>query len=229
MNASAAGRARLDAYLAELAGRLPGPRRRRARIMAELRDGLDHAMTDNTAAGLGEAQAVDAAIAGFGPPRDVAAAFTDELAIAHARQVLAWYLATGPLIGILWLLLRQPHPRWAPPVALLAALPVLPLVALAVAVAVGALATTGRLTRWLPDAGPSRALAVTLAVAGLALAVDTVLIALQLRSDRPVGSLAALAIAASLARAAGSVGVLRRTLRLRRLVTGRAGEGRDDG
>ena len=42
----------LAAYLDRLAARLRGPRRRRDAILAELRDGLDHATDDHIAAGL---------------------------------------------------------------------------------------------------------------------------------------------------------------------------------
>jgi hypothetical protein len=60
--------ARIDAYLDEIAARLPGPRRRRARIQAELRDGLDQTVTDQMAAGLAVDDAVTVAIARFGAP-----------------------------------------------------------------------------------------------------------------------------------------------------------------
>jgi hypothetical protein len=215
MNPPVAGQARLDAYLADLAGRLPGPRRRRERILVELSDGLHHAVADHAAAGLGDQPAVDAAIAGFGSPQAVAEAFTDELITAYARRVLVWYLVTGPLVGLCWLLALRPDR--VDPAVLLAAVPVLPAVALAVVTAVSALATTGRLTRWLPEAGPARVLAVTIALAGVVLLMDTTLIALHARL--PLQPWVALAVVASLARAGASVVVLRRALVVRRIVT----------
>jgi hypothetical protein len=217
-----ADRAQLDAYLRDLGRRLPGPRRRRQRILAELRHGLDQAVADRTAAGVGERTAVSAAIAEFGPPQAVADAFTDELATAHARRVLAWFLATGPLVGVSWLLLLQPHPWRSGLVALLAAIPVLPMVALAVAAATSTLATTGRLMRWLPEVDPRRALVATIAVTGLVLAVDVMLIAIYARSDLPREPLAAVAVVGSLVRAGCSIVALRRAVAMRRIVLRRA-------
>ena len=146
--------AQLAAYLADLAARLRGPRRRRDAILAELRDGLHHATEAHIAAGLTPAQAAAAAITQFGDPQAVADAFAGELATAYARRTIAWYIVTGPLVGIWWLLLLQPHPWRTGLIALLAAIPVLPLIALAIATAAGTFATTGRLMRWLPETGP---------------------------------------------------------------------------
>ena len=58
----------LAAYLSDVAAQLCGPRRRRATILAELRDGLDQATEDNIAAGLTPDQAAAAAITQFGTP-----------------------------------------------------------------------------------------------------------------------------------------------------------------
>jgi hypothetical protein len=189
----------LRAYLDQVAGGLHGPRRRRARILAELRDGLGEAVTDRLAEGLPPHRAVTAAIAAFGTPGKVAAAFAGETATAYARRTLAGYLATGPLVGIWWLLLL--HPDWAAgPAALVTAIPVLPLVAAGLATAAGTLATTGRLMRWLPETGPRRALAATAGVASLAAAGDLLVIAIYLLSGLPAGTIAAVATTASLLR-----------------------------
>src|SRR6266508_2213970 len=139
--------ARVDAYLGELAHLLRGPRRRRARILAELRDGLDQAIADQTTDGRTEDQAVESAIDQFGTPRAVADAFAGELATAYARHTIAWYIATGPLVGVWWLLLLQPHPWRVGLLAVLAAIPVIPLIPVAIATAAGTFATTGRLMR----------------------------------------------------------------------------------
>jgi hypothetical protein len=202
---------RVDAYLGELAGLLRGPHRRRARILAELRDGLDEAITDQTIAGRTEEQAVSSAIHQFGTPRSVADAFAGELATAYARHTIAWYIATGPLVGIWWLLLLQPHPWRTGLLGLLAAIPVIPLITIAIATAAGTFAATGRLIRWLPEARPSRALTATAAIAVLALAGDLTVITLYLGSAAPVRPLAILAIGASLIRVAASVVTLRHT------------------
>ena len=197
---SEAGEALLDAYLSDLAARLRGPHRRREQILAELRDGLDDAITDQITAGLPEGEAVTAAIAQFGTPQAVAEAFAGELATGYARRTIAWYIATGPLVGIWWLLLLQPHPWRTGLITLLAAIPVIPLIITAIATAAGTFATTGRFMRWLPEASPQHALAATIAIAALALVGDVTVIAVYVRSDVPASTLAAFAIAASLTR-----------------------------
>jgi hypothetical protein len=206
---------RLDAYLAEVAARLHGPRRRRGVVLAELRDGLEQAVADHLARGRTSEQAAAAAIGEFGEPRRVAGAFAGELATAWARRAIALYLLTGPLVGIWWLLLRA-EPWRTGLVALIAALPVLPLIALAVVTGAGALATTGRLMRWLPEASPRRALTATAAVASLALAGDIALIAMVALTDARVRPLMLLAVGASLSRAAASGVTLAHAARIAR-------------
>jgi hypothetical protein len=216
--------ARVDAYLGELAHLLRGPRRRRAQILAELRDGLHQAIADHTTDGRTEDQAVESAIDHFGTPQAVADAFAGELVTAYARHTIAWYIATGPLVGIWWLLLLQPHPWRAGLVALLAAIPVIPLIAIAIATAAGTFATTGRLIRWLPEASPHRALTATIAVAALALVGDLTVITLYVRSAALVRPLAILAIGASLIRITCSLVTLRHATLMRRSSTPRAPE-----
>ncbi len=208
--------ARVDAYVGELARLLRGPRRRRARILAELRDGLDEAIADQKTDGRTEDQAVESAIDHFGTPQAVADAFAGELVTAYGRHTIAWYIATGPLVGIWWLLLLQPHPWRAGLVALLTAIPVLPLIAVAIATAAGTFATTGRLIRWLPEASPYRALTATTAIAAIALAGDLTVIMLYVRSGAPMRALAIPAIGASLIRIACSVVILRHATLMRR-------------
>lgn len=224
--------ARVDAYLGELARLLRGPRRRRAQILAELRDGLDQAIADRTTDGRTEDQVVESGIDRFGTPQAVADAFAGELVTAYGRHTIAWYIATGPLVGIWWLLLLQPHPWRAGLVALLTAIPVLPLIAAAIATAAGTFATTGRLIRWLPEASPDRALTATIAIAALAVAGDLTVITLYLRSGVPLRPLAIPAIGASLIRIACSVVILRRATLMRRDKTrpdpGPGGAGRHD-
>jgi hypothetical protein len=163
-------------YLSNLAAQLCGPRRRREAILAELRDGLDQASEDCIAAGLPPDQAAAAAITQFGTPEAVADAFGGELATAYARRTIALFVATGPLVGIWWLLLLHPSPWRTGLIALLAAIPVIPLIVIAIATAGGTLATTGRLMRWLPETGPRRALAATTAIAVLCMIGDLTMI-----------------------------------------------------
>jgi hypothetical protein len=210
----------VDHYLAELAARLQGARRTRAAILAEIRDGLGEATAANITSGMMPTQAAAAAIQRFGTPQAVADAFAGELTIAYARRSIAAFIGTGPLVGIWWLLLLHPRPWQPSPLALIAAIPVLPLIAFAIATAVGTFATTGRLIRWLPEASPARALAATTAVASLCLAGDlTIVTVFAIRAgttDLMLNVLAAAAITASVLRLPCSIGTIRRCVRLRR-------------
>lgn len=199
----------LAAYLCDLTARLRGPRRRREAILTELRDGLGHAIDDRIAAGLPPERAAAVAISQFGTPQAVADAFSGELATAYARRTIACFIATGPLVGIWWLLLLHPDPWRAGPLALVAAIPVVPLIVIAVAAAGATLATTGRLMRWLPETNPHRALTATTAIAALCLIGDLTMITICLGSGMPARPLAAVAIAASLTRVAGSITTMR--------------------
>jgi hypothetical protein len=208
--------ARINRYLGEIAAGLHGPRGRRERILAELHDGVDQAVADHRARGLPPGPAVDAATAQFGGPQAVAAAFAGELSTAYARRTLAWFVATGPLVGIWWLLLLHPAPWRTGPIALLAAIPIIPLIGVGLAAAIGTLAATGRLMRWLPEAGPRRALTATLGVALLAMIADVAIIGVYRGSGMPIGPLAVVATAASLTRIGYSLIVVRHAIRLRR-------------
>jgi hypothetical protein len=202
-------------YLSDVAAQLYGPRRRREAILAELRDGLDQATEDNIAAGLSPNRAAATAISQFGTPQAVGDAFSGELATAYARRTIALFIVTGPLVGIWWLLLLQPSPWRTGLIALLAAIPVLPLLIIAIATAGGTLATTGRLMRWLPETGPPRALAATIAIAAICIICDLTVITMFMVSDAPTRPLAVIAIAASLTRIACSITTVRHATRMR--------------
>jgi hypothetical protein len=202
-------------YLSDVAAQLYGPRRRCEAILAELRDGLDQATEDQIAAGLAPDQATTAAITQFGTPQAVGDAFSGELATAYARRTIAWFIVTGPLVGIWWLLLLQPSPWRTGLIALFAAIPVLPLLVIAIATAGGTFATTGRLMRWLPETGPRRALAATMAIAAICLIADLTMITMFMVSDAPTRPLAVIAIAASLTRIACSITTVRHATRMR--------------
>jgi hypothetical protein len=186
-------------YLVEIAGALPGPRRHRDRILAELRDGLDASVAGHIDRGLSEEDALSTAIEDFGRPVAVAAAFAAELAIAYARRTLLWYLVTGPLVGVWWLLVLQPHP-WHADAGVLAVIPALPLVVVAILTAMGTVATTGRLIRWLPEASAVQAVAGSATVAALAIVGDLIMISLYVRSGQPGHELGVIAVVASATR-----------------------------
>jgi hypothetical protein len=207
--------AALAGYLCDLAARLRGPHRRREAILTELRDGLEHAAEDRIAAGLPPERAAAAAIAQFGTPRAVAEAFGGELATAYARRAIACFVATGPLVGIWWLLLLHPNPWRTGLIALVAAIPVIPLIGVAIATAGATLATTGHLVRWLPETDPRRALAATAAIAVLCLIGDLTMITIYVLAGTPARPLAAIAVAASLTRIAASITAMRHATQMR--------------
>jgi hypothetical protein len=205
----------LAAYLSDLAAQLRGPHRRREAILAELCDGLDQATEDRVASGLPADQAAAAAITQLGSAHAVAEAFAGELATAYARRTIACFIATGPLVGTWWLLLLDPSPWRTGLIALLAAIPVIPLIIIAIATAGGTLATTGRLMRWLPETGPRRALAAATAIAMLCLIIDLTMITMIMVSGAPTRPLVIIAVAASLTRVVCSITTVRHADRMR--------------
>jgi hypothetical protein len=83
----------IDAYLADLARRLP------AGAVDELADGLTETWQHHRTNGLDSAAAAHAAIAEFGTAEQITAAF---VAQAPGRRIALALLATGPLAGICW-------------------------------------------------------------------------------------------------------------------------------
>jgi hypothetical protein len=159
--------AEIEGYLAAVAARWSGSRKPQSGIVAELRSGLLDATDSHEAAGLPPAEAVQAAIREFGDPGLVADGFRTEIAASHARRVAMVLLVSGPLVGLLWLATAMSsHPavrvtafwHWTTLPAGLGAGIQLVAVAVAVTALAGALgiASTGRLSRWLP-AAPRRA------------------------------------------------------------------------
>jgi len=144
-----AGRGAVADYLAEVAAKLTGPAAARVAITDELRDGLLETLERHLARGRSHPEATAAAIAEFGDPRTVAAAFGPELAAVQARRVALGLLVTGPLVGLTWIaaIAVNALPPWRH--QLTGPWLALPLVGLALVVAGPALgltvAATGRL------------------------------------------------------------------------------------
>jgi hypothetical protein len=138
-------------YLSAVAAQLPGPPSARVAVTDELRDGLIEALDTHQGHGCSQAEATAAAIAEFGDPDTVAAAFGPELGAVQARRVALGLLVTGPLVGLAWITAVAVNalPPWRH--QLTGPWLALPLVGLALAVAGPALgltvATTGRLSR----------------------------------------------------------------------------------
>jgi len=165
----------IESYLDLVAGALPGPTRARTDIIAELRGGLFDAADAHQRAGQSLRSAAQAAVAEFGDPVRVAASFRPELATRQARRVAVTLLATGPFVGLLWLVAahasnvavrRAPPWDWAglPPGSAIA----FPLLAGALLITLSAalvtVATTGHSTRWICNR--PRLVTTTAALAG---------------------------------------------------------------
>jgi hypothetical protein len=156
----AAGGAVAD-YLAAVAEQLRGPAADRVLITEELRDGLLEAVEAYQVQGCSAQEAAAAAIAEFGHPATVAAAFGPELAAVQARRVALGLLTTGPLVGLAWIaaVVVNALPPWRH--QLTGPWLALPLVGVALAVAGPALgltvAATGRLGRRLGGGSGRRA------------------------------------------------------------------------
>jgi hypothetical protein len=156
--------AAFEAYLDAVDRRLVGPRTTRAAILDELRDGLHQA-----AARRGGTDPAAAAIAEFGSPAEVAAAFAGELAGDQARRTARGYLLTGPPIGFLWLSALSAGRNPLDVIGLWRLVPPVPVIAAAVLAAVLVLAGTGRASRWI------RLPARHITDAGIALVVATLI------------------------------------------------------
>jgi hypothetical protein len=83
----------IEDYLAGLAAKLPAP------IVAELADGLHETYLAHRRAGLADEHAAQQAVAEFGNPDVIVAAF---LATHPARRAARTLLLTGPLVGVAW-------------------------------------------------------------------------------------------------------------------------------
>jgi hypothetical protein len=178
-----------------------------------LADGLTCAVDVRLDRGATRPDAVAAAIAEFGPPAVVAAAFARELLIESARRAGLALLGGGPVVGVLWVL-AAPGTGLAWPqriLATLAAVPGYPLVlALVVPAAVVTVAAAGRL-------GPRLRLpavaAVQVAIIGC-IAGDVLLLSTVLHAA-PTGWAATAAAAASGVRLTAAALAWRRVARLR--------------
>jgi hypothetical protein len=92
----------IESYLAELDRLLGGAARDRHAIVAELRDGLLEAERAHEQRGLEPTAAAAVAVAEFGEPAPLAAAFHLELAARQSRRIALALVTTIPLVGLLW-------------------------------------------------------------------------------------------------------------------------------
>ena len=91
-----------DRVLARLSAELRGPRRLRADLLAELRDGLDDATDDLLASGLDVDEARLRAIEEFGDPVALANELQAELTGAQARRTALAVALVSLLVGAAW-------------------------------------------------------------------------------------------------------------------------------
>lgn len=142
----------IEAYLDSLARQLPAHTPLSMEVLDELRDDLLEATAAHVLHAPSTVAAAHTAIAEFGDVATIAETFRPELATQQARRTGVALLVTGPMIGVCWLaaaFLTGPWLASAWQWLLLLALPLLALGAPATALAV---ASTGRLSRWLRSA-----------------------------------------------------------------------------
>jgi hypothetical protein len=93
----------ISGYLAVLESELHTGRRYRARILAEIADGLACAVGERTDVGVAPAAAARSALAEFGDPRELAGAFARQHGTVTAHRLGMALVTTGPLVGATWL------------------------------------------------------------------------------------------------------------------------------
>ncbi|MFG2329044.1 permease prefix domain 1-containing protein [Streptomyces sp. NPDC048604] len=184
-----AGNALLDAHLAELASALHGPARAKARLLGELREGLEDAVRDQSP-GTARDEATRAAIRDFGTPSELAPGFQRELTVAQARRTARAVLLLVPLL----FLCRYAAELAAGHAARLVFVPLAGVAALTALAAAVLLAATGPLSRHVPV--PDRlpllvAWTGTTAATALALSALALTLAAALTANWPLAAAAA--------------------------------------
>ncbi|GEL26583.1 hypothetical protein PSU4_55370 [Pseudonocardia sulfidoxydans NBRC 16205] len=95
----------IEAHVRALRDALHGPRRVRASLLAEARDGLEDAAQALCDDGVDAAEARSRAVAEFGPVREVADGYQDELAAAQCRRTATLMAVAFPALLLSWNLL----------------------------------------------------------------------------------------------------------------------------
>jgi hypothetical protein len=173
----------IDGYLTAIVRRLP------ADAVDELVDGLTETYRRHLSRGLTPAEAADAAIAEFGEPELVVAAFVNQ---SPGRRLARALLCSGPAVGICWGAALAADHAWSSPVP----------VALRVAFGLTLLTAIGSLVTAATGSRSYRRTRVS-AAGGLGLIlVDATMLAIVLLAAVPLAWPMALAIPASLTRIA---------------------------
>lgn len=166
----------IEHYLHALTKQLPGPRAVHEDVVEEIRQHLIDA-TMSGAERQGQVGAARAAVADFGDPADIAAGLRGEVASRHVNRVGRILYRSGHLVGLCWLAVlitsSVASKTGGPWVALFLASPA---VLVGAPATMFAMASTGRLSRWI-SIKPRVPLAAT-ATAGIAATVgDAVMVA----------------------------------------------------
>ncbi|GAA1978196.1 hypothetical protein [Amycolatopsis minnesotensis] len=208
----------VEGYLAALAAAVHGPAKARTRMLAEIRDGLEDAVSAQGS--IPRHHAAARALRGFGTVEEVAASCQLELTIAQTRHTSRALALTVPFLLACWYLIRTAGPSGdgqVPRVAQLVAAHLTGAATIAAVLAAAALAATGTLARWLPTPpGLPRVVAWTSTSTGAAMAVATIalLAASPSSANWPLVVLAGLFTAVSHAMVAGSARACRECARL---------------
>ncbi|TVL94128.1 permease prefix domain 1-containing protein [Streptomyces sp. SAJ15] len=211
----------IERYVATLSAALQGPARDKARLVEEIRDGLDDAVAAHTCEGVPYERAAHAAITEFGSPDNLVPSCQRELTIAQARHTARAAALAVPFAIACWLVIRTAGDDRAWELSRATQLLTAHLVgvaATAAALAGATWAATGPLARWLPT--PPRlplAVAWTGTAASVAMAVTAlVLVTLSAAvTNWPLAVAAGLLAAASHAVVAASARTCRQCARLR--------------
>lgn len=108
-----AGAGVITRFVGELAAALHGPRRVRAGLLAEVRDGLDDAAAAHRSHGVSALAAESRAVAEFGQVSDLAALYQAELTANQARRTTALLAVCFPMIHAMWELFGRTGHAWA--------------------------------------------------------------------------------------------------------------------
>lgn len=179
-------------YVAALEAQLPAP------VVRELAAGLDETRDRYVGEGLDAEAAARAAMAEFGRPAEIVAAF---LQVSPVRRAARRLLVTGPLVGLCWVAVLVSDRSWTWPVPAL--MPAAPGVVLASTIALLIVASFGTRYRAVRRAGAA-------ALAGVALLDASLIVSALLAGPATAWWLVAVAAVASAARAGFSARTLGR-------------------
>ncbi|MFS8201093.1 permease prefix domain 1-containing protein [Streptomyces sp. CWNU-52B] len=176
----------VEDYVASLSAALHGPARAKARMVAEVREGLTDAVSEHTREGLTYQRAASRAMREFGTTDELVVSWQQELTIAQARHTARAVALALPFVITCWYLVRNSYysqDGQLPRTAQLLAVHLAGVAAGAALLAAATLAATGTLARWLPTpdrlpltvAWVGTTASVAMAIATLALAVASAL------------------------------------------------------